>query len=170
MNKTIRDVEQVIYRATQEHMITLKDGDIEAFGKAYLKFGDIDLALDTTGNVLSDVMEEEDLDMIAEALSQNFGVSAKTRICQRYKIKINGYSYMTYINSLGEQAFVPNEIINNHLSGLVNYEKERLLFQSEEYSLDEWVQFNSCLGTPLSKFLSTIDIRKITIENPRTSF
>lgn len=160
------NIETTIRNTASEHRITLQEGDVPAIRKAYVKFGDIDLALNIEGAVLSDVMEETQLDIIAGALDREFGVQSHAYPYQIYKVKINGNSYKTYIDEQGKQKFLGNKVISNYIVPTPNYEREKYLYQKGEYNVEEWIEFNSIIGSNLKDFLLTLKT-SIDIENPR---
>jgi hypothetical protein len=159
------NIETTIREVVTEHQITLQEGDVEAFRKAYVKFGDIDLALNSEGDVLSDVMEETQLDIIAGALNREFGPQSHIYPHQIYMVKINGTPYKTYIDEFGEQKFLGNKIITKHTTTL-NYDKEKQSYHNGEYTTEEWIEFNVIIGSKLKNFLLTLKT-SIDIENPR---
>jgi hypothetical protein len=160
------NIEATIRNVATQHNIVLQDGDVPAIRKAYIKFGDIDLALNVEGDVLSDVMEETQLDIIADALAKEFGLQKHTYPHQIYLVKINGHSYKTYIDEYGEQKFVGNKVLSNYLLPNINYDREKHLYQKGEYSTEEWIEFNAMIGTGLKEFLRTV-MTCLDIENPR---
>lgn len=159
-------IETTIKNVAAENNIVLQDGDIAAMRKAYLKFGDIDLALNIEGEVLSDVMEETQLDVIAYALDSTYGKQSHSYPFQIYTVKINGNTYKTYIDEDGTQKFLGNKVLSNYLPPSINYEREKHLYQKGEYTVDEWVEFNAIIGSSLKQFMLTLRT-SIDIDNPR---
>lgn len=159
------NIETTIKITASENGIHLQEGDIEALRKAYVKFGDVDLALNTEGDVLSDVMEETQLDIIAGALNREFGKQGHTYPYQIYPVKINGHNYKTYVDEYGDQRFRGNKILNHHLPELP-YEQEKEAYLAGTYTTEEWVEFNYIIGSKLKDFMLTLNT-SIDIENPR---
>jgi hypothetical protein len=160
------NIETTIKITASENDIHLQEGDIEALRKAYVRFGDVDLALNSEGDVLSDVMEETQLDIIAEALNKEFGTQGHTYPYQIYPVKINGHTYKTYVDEHGDQRFRGNKILNQHLPASLPYEEERQAYLDGDYTTEEWVEFNYIIGSKLKDFMLTLNT-SIEIENPR---
>lgn len=160
------NIETTIKKAVSENGIDLQEGDVQALRKAYVRFGDIDLALNIEGDVLSDVMEETQLDIIAGALNREFGTQSHAYPYQIYMVKINGHSYKTYIDEEGEQRFRGNKILNKYLSSHFAYDQEKQTYLDDECTLDEWIEFNSIIGSKLKDLLLSLKT-SIDIENSR---
>lgn len=164
--KNSDSIEITIKTVAEENQIQLQDGDVAAIRKAYIKFGDIDLALNVEGDVLSDVMEETQLDIIAGALDKEFGPQKHDYPHQIYPVKINGKAYNTYIDEYGEQKFLGNKVIINYMLPTLNYEREKHLYEEGKYNLEDWLEFNYVIGNKLKDFLITLKTC-VDIENPR---
>lgn len=160
------NIETAIKNAAEEHHINLQEGDVQALRKAYVKFGDVDLALNAEGDVLSDVMEETQLDAIAGALNREFGTQSHAYPYQIYMVKINSHSYKTYVDEFGDQRFRGNKIFNKHLPATLTYENEKEAYLAGDYTTDEWVEFNYMIGSKLKEFMLTLKTT-VEIENPR---
>lgn len=163
---TADNIETTIQKAVQENHITLQEGDVQALRKAYVRFGDIDLALNMEGEVLSDVMEETHLDIIAGALNKEFGTQCHAYPYQIYMVKINGHSYKTYIDDQGEQRFRGNKILNRYLPPSLGCDQEKQAYLDDEYTTDEWIEFNSIIGSKLKDLLLSLKT-SVDIENSR---
>lgn len=190
-NKTDELVEQTIRAVVERNNIEIKEGDIEALRKAYMKHGDIDLAVDNEGDVLSDIMEGEELDVIAGELNRNFGSQSHNVPFQVFVVKINGRSYDTFIDSFGNQRFVGNRVVERlmketqkrFIAGLIApdkydeneklVEKEELfnigdlgeLYIQNEFTFEEYLDFYALLGYNLSSLKMLPEFEKIAIEN-----
>ena len=160
------NIEITIKTTASENNIHLQEGDIEALRKAYVKFGDVDLALNAEGDVLSDVMEETQLDIIAGALNREFGTQSHAYPYQIYMVKINGHTYKTYVDEYGDQRFRGNKILNQHLPEKLPYQQEKEAYLAGDYTTEEWVEFNYIIGSKLKDFMLTLNT-SIDIENPR---
>jgi hypothetical protein len=160
------NIETTIKKAVSENDIALQEGDVQALRKAYVRFGDIDLALNQEGDVLSDVMEETQLDIIAGALNREFGTQSHAYPYQIYMVKINGCSYKTYVDEFGDQRFRGNKILNRYLPATLTYDNEQQAYLDCEYTTDEWIEFNSIIGSKLKDLLLTLKTT-VEIDNPR---
>lgn len=164
--KNAENIKTTIIHTVNEHCITLQEGDVQAFCKAYIKFGDIDLALNSEGDVLSDVMEAEQLDIIAGALDKKFGSQSHSYPHQIYTIKINNRAYRTYVDDLGDQRFLGNKILNKCLNPQLNYEEHKAEYENGTYCVEEWIEFNAIIGSKLKDTLLTLKT-SVEVDNPR---
>lgn len=163
--KNTENIELIVKNTVKENNIILREGDLEAIRKAYIKFGDIDLAITREGDVLSDVMEETQLDIIADSLKKQFGDQSHSYPYQIYPVRINGSTYKTYVDEHGEQRFCGNKIFNQHLP-MLSYDKEKQSYLAGEYTTEDWVEFNYIMGSKLRDFLLTLKTT-VEIDNPR---
>lgn len=190
-NKTDDNVEQTIKDAVEQHNIEIKEGDVEALRKAYMKHGDIDLAVDKEGDVLSDIMEGEELDVIAGALHKNFGTQSHNVPFQIFVVKINGRSYDTFIDNYGTQRFVGNRVVERlmketqkrFIANLIapdEYDENEKLIEKEaifsisdlgelynqgEFTFEEYLDFYALLGYSLTSLKMLPEFDKHAIEN-----
>jgi hypothetical protein len=111
MDKTEDNVKQVLNETANEHQMSVPEEDINALADAYMKRGDVDLAINSDGEVLSDVMDEEQLDTLSANLYSEFGEQNHDVPFQIRVVKIDGRSYDTYVDDEGVQRFVGNPII-----------------------------------------------------------
>lgn len=165
--KTVKEITEVITRIATEHDITLSTSDVKGFCKAYLKFGDIDLALNEDGEVLSDLMAPDDLDVLAKGLEEAFGQQSHQYPHKTYPVKINGKRYDTHIDTYGEQRFNGNRILHDLLpvTGEI-YRQARAAYESGKYNVDEWVEFNAQISRTVKETMLTLQT-SVTFENSR---
>lgn len=160
--KNPKKIETIIRNAAKENNINLEEDDVQALCKAYLKFGDIDLALNKDGDVLSDIMEGEALDVLANALEEEF---APTVPAQLNMITINGKPYATQTDEQGELRFAGNEIIKNHLAlnlTTQKYDELYQLYSDGTYTTEEWTEFNYILGSKVEDFMLRLKTNNYT--------
>lgn len=165
--KSVEEIQRIIIDTITEHQIALNEGDVQAFCKAYQKFGDVDLAVNAEGQVLSDVMEGPELDLIANALNAAFGKQAHHYPEQTYPVKINGRQYQTYVDEFGVQKFVGNRAVQQLLQDpALDCQLAREAYEAGEYTIDEWTEFNAVIGSNTKEFMLTLKT-SAEIENPR---
>lgn len=165
--KNTENIVEVIERIAHDFNISLQAGDIQAFSKAYLKFGDVDLAVNEDGQVLSDLMEAEDLDIIADALKKKFGKQSQSFPEQTYPVKVNGERYETRVDEYGNQRFKGSRILEDLIAkDSAVFEQAQAAYKNGEYSTDEWVEFNVAAGSKVKSFMLSLQT-SVNFENSR---
>lgn len=165
--KNTENIVKAISRIAQDFKISLEAGDIEAFSKAFLKFGDVDLAVNANGQVLSDLMEAEELDIIADALKKQFGKQAQPFPEQTYPVKINGKRYETRVDEYGNQRFKGNSLLEELIAQDSSVlERAYASYKDGGCSTDDWVEFNAIAGSAVKSFMLSLQT-SINFENSR---
>lgn len=177
------EVESNIRDTSDEYGMSLSEEDITSLAVAYIKRGDIDLAVNSKKEVLSDLMEGEELDLISDSLDKTFGQQIKYIPSQIIPVVIMGRSYDTYLDDYGNQRFVGNRIIkaiaremqSNYLHATVGKESFMNLdyihqqHAAGEFSLEELIDLYVSVGTSLKYFRELEEFRSMLIVNPHDS-
>lgn len=177
------EVESNIRDTSDEYGMSLSEDDITSLAVAYIKRGDIDLAVNSNQEVLSDLMEGEELDLISDALDKTFGQQIKHIPSQIIPVVIMGHTYNTYIDTYGNQRFVGNRIIraiaremkSNYIhatagkESFMNLEYIHQQYAAGEFSLEELIDLYVSVGTSLKNFRELEEFSSLQIVNPHDS-
>lgn len=195
IEKNSENVENVIKDVVAEHQLDVQPCDIPAIKDAYLKRGDINLALTGQGEIVSDVMEAEELDVLSNALEDNFGQQNQNIPFQIYPVKIRNKTYETYVDEHGNQRFVGNPIIEVMVRNMQNhwraymvadvdknghydadkaevpYSLDRIAqqYRDGEFTLDQYLGFYASFGFSLSMLKHLPEFETLYIDNPLDS-
>jgi hypothetical protein len=191
MDKTEDNVKQVLNETANEHQMSVPEEDINALADAYMKRGDVDLAINSDGEVLSDIMDEEQLDTLSANLYSEFGEQNHDVPFQIRVVKIDGRSYDTYVDDKGVQRFVGNPIIRLLVRNMQKNWKKYYLAQQEtdegydsenpdiplhlgaiaemykkgEFSLEQYLDFYAAFSFSLKWLRTTEPFDSLTYEN-----
>lgn len=190
------NVKHVIEDAAAKKHLEVRNEDVDALSKAYMKHGDIDLAVNAEGDVISDIMDGEELDVIADALTDKFEGEPETEDANIIVVTFNGKSYDTYIDEHGTQRFVGNPVVRKFMSvsqkrwvnyftgsvfdGGADYDRNEdhpdepvnmgtlsAMFREGEFTQEEWLDFHALLGYSVDLLVKMLDdFSNMEYENP----
>jgi hypothetical protein len=170
--KTAEMVEEIILMTVKHKHLNMLPEEVSFLRAAYLKHGDIDLAINDEGDVLSDVKDDEEMDAIHDALETAFGEPERTTHSQVEMLAVNGKLYKTYVDAAGETRFIANPVtqllyhdMQAH-SGLLKKEALDEMFYNGTFTVQEWVDFHAATGCTVAYLKQLPGLENLTVKDP----